>query len=400
MNEKFFRRKLKNGMTVLMEKRDLPVVAASISNQFGAVFEKSGEKGIAHVIEHLLFTGTKKRSHEEISGEIEKKGGILNAFTDHEITSYWFKLPSEHLFAGLDVLADMLNNTLFKEEKFEKEKRVILEEIKLYHDDPQKDVFEEIETNLYEKPFGELIIGNAKTVSSLKRDFVIDYFNEHYLPENYIVTIVGDADFEKVCKFFEKNFKKKGGKMELQAVKMKNNESIEKRPGIDQANYILGMHAPKPTEKDYFALELLNSYLADGMSSKLFLEIREKRGLAYSVRGYIKPGKNYSYYLIYAGIKKEAIGEIKEIILKEFEKISEMKEKDLEEARQSLIGYKRLAAEDSTNVMTSLLYWETFGGAEKYYDYENNLKKVKLADIKALAKKLTKSYSIAAIVPK
>lgn len=399
MKEKFLRRKLKNGITVIMEKRDLPVVSVSIANQFGAIFEKSEEKGIAHVIEHLLFTGTKTRTHEDISREIEKKGGILNAFTDHEVTSYWFKLPSEHLFSGLNVLTDMLNNTLFKEDKFEREKSVILEEIKLYHDDPQKDVFEKIEKTLFEKPFGELIIGNSKTVSGLNRDFVISYFNKHYLPENYIVTLVGNADFDKVCEFFENNFEKKGGKIKAIPIKIKTGEIIEKRPGIDQVNYILGMHAPKPTEKEYFALELLNSYLADGMSSKLFLEIREKRGLAYSVRGFIKPGKEYCYYGIYAGIKKEALGEMKDIIINEFEKVKDMKEKDLEEAKQNLIGYKRLAAEDSANVMNSLLYWELFGGAEKYYNYENNLSKVKLEEVKALAKKMIKNYSVVAIAP-
>ena len=127
---KFMKRKLSNGIVVLMEKRDLPVVSLSITNKFGAAFEESEIKGIAHFIEHLVFTGTKTRSHEDISREIEKKGGILNAFTAHEATSFWFKLPSEHLFAGMDILIDMLKNPKFDEEKFEKEKKVILEEIK------------------------------------------------------------------------------------------------------------------------------------------------------------------------------------------------------------------------------------------------------------------------------
>src|SRR3989339_2142284 len=129
---KLLKKKLKNGITVIMEKRELPVVALSISNPFGGAFEKSEEKGIAHFIEHLVFTGTKTRTHEDISREIEKKGGILNAFTANEVTSFWFKLPSEHIFAGLDILVDMLNNAIFNKEKFEKEKKVILEEIKMY----------------------------------------------------------------------------------------------------------------------------------------------------------------------------------------------------------------------------------------------------------------------------
>ena len=175
MKPEFERRVLKNGIVVLFEKRDLPVVSFSITNRFGAAFEDSGVKGIAHVIEHLLFTGTEKRTHEDISKEIEKRGGILNAFTSHEVTSYWFKLPSEHLFAGLDIFTDMLKNTKFDPEKFEKEKRVILEEIKMYHDDPMRHAFEVLEQQLFEKPFGELVIGTSETVAGLDRDFVADY---------------------------------------------------------------------------------------------------------------------------------------------------------------------------------------------------------------------------------
>jgi len=397
---KFLKRKLKNGITVLMEKRDVPVVALSISNPFGGAFENAEMKGVAHFIEHLLFTGTKTRTHEDISREIEKKGGLLNAFTDQEVTSYWFKMPSEHIFVGLDVLTDMLNNPVFKEEKFEKEKKVILEEIKIYHDDPRKNVFEQIEGNLYESPFGMTIIGNAKTVSSLKREFVVKLFNDNYNPSNFIVTVVGDADFEKVCEYLEKNFKPKKGVPKPVEIKKKNSQSNEERAGVDQSNFLMAMHAPLPNEKEYYVLDVLNSYLADGMSSKLFLEIREKRGLAYTVSGRLHPGKNYAFYSIYAGTTKEAIPEVKKIIIEEFKKIEDMKEKDLEEAKETLMGYKKISSEESVNVMNELMYNELFDKAENYYSYEESIKKVRLEDVKKLARKMIKEYSIASIVPK
>src|SRR3990167_7925462 len=129
---KFFRKKLTNGITVLYEPRDLPLVSVSIANPFGAANETSDIKGIAHFMEHLVFTGTKTRTHEDISREIEKKGGMLNAFTDQLVTNFYFKLPSEHLFVGLDILIDIIKNPIFEEKKFEKEKKVILEEIKMY----------------------------------------------------------------------------------------------------------------------------------------------------------------------------------------------------------------------------------------------------------------------------
>ena len=197
----FQKLKLKNGITLIHEKRDLPIVSLSITNKFGASFEDSKIKGISHFIEHLLFTGTKTRTHEQISGEIEKKGGMLNAFTSHDMTSYHFKLPSKHLFIGLNILTDMLNNSIFNKEKFEKEKRVILEEIKMYHDVPMRHIHDKIEFNLYEKPFGEGVIGSKETVSSLTRDFVSSYFKKAYDPSRFIISIVGKADTKKICDY-------------------------------------------------------------------------------------------------------------------------------------------------------------------------------------------------------
>jgi len=396
--KKLLRRRLKNGMTVIMEKRELPVVSFSITNRFGAAFEDSKIKGIAHVIEHLLFTGTKTRSHEDISREIEKKGGVLNAFTSHEATSFWFKLPSEHLFAGMDIIIDMLKNPLFDNVKFEKEKKVILEEIKMYHDNPRMCVSEQIEKNMFEKPFGDLIIGNKESVSSLERDFVASYFKKMYSPENFIVTIVGDADFEKVCDYMEKNFKSGGKKLEIKKIKTKNKETTEERPGIDQAHLIFAIHAPLMGSKEFYALEVLDAYLANGMSSRLFLEIREKRGLAYAVKSSVSAEKNYSVYSIYVGTTKEAINEVKKIILEEFENVKNMTEKDFEEAKERVIGLRKVSSEESSEVMNELMYSEFIGNAEEYYKHEEKIKKVKLEDVKKLAK--IKSFSSAAIIPK
>ncbi|MBU0466426.1 MAG: insulinase family protein [Nanoarchaeota archaeon] len=392
---------LKNGTTVLFEKRDLPVVSASITNRFGGAYERSEIKGVAHVIEHLLFTGTKTRTHEDISREIEKKGGILNAFTAQDATSFWFKLPSEHLFAGLDILVDLLKNPKFDKDKFEKEKKVILEEIKMYHDNPRTHVGEMIEKNLYDKPFGELIIGNARTVSALDRDFVASLFKKVYSPENYIVTVVGDASFEKVCEYFEKNFEAEGKKTEIVPIKKLNGKSADERPGIDQAHLIFAFHAPLMTEKEYFDLEVLDAYLAKGMSSKLFLEIREKRGLAYTVKSSLNTEKNYSYYSIYVGTTKEAVPEVKKLILQGFGDASKkMTPVDLQEGKERLIGLKKVMSEESSDVMNEIMYHELISKAEYYYDYEKKIEMVKLGDVKKIALEGPKRYSTAEVLPK
>ena len=394
---KLLRKKLRNGMTVLMEKRDLPVVSFCIANKFGAIFEESKIKGIAHFIEHLLFTGTRTRTHEDISREIEKKGGILNAYTSHEVTNFLFKLPSEHLFAGMDVLIDMLKNSVMEEEKFEKEKKVILEEIKMYHDSPRMSVMEAIEKNLYEKPFGDLIIGNAQSVSSLKRDLVFNYFSERYCPSNYVAVIVGDGDFDKICEKLEKAFTKREFNFKHIEVKKKNAETTEKRKGIDQAHFVFAIHTPNPQSKEFDALEVLNAHLAAGMSSKLFLEIREKRGLAYAVKGEISAEKNYGYYSIYVGTRKDAVEEVKKLVIQGFRDAEKMTEADLKEAKERLIGLKKVSSEESSNVMNELLMAEISGKAEDYYEFERKIKSVKLEDVKKLAK--IKDYSTASIIP-
>jgi predicted Zn-dependent peptidase len=395
---KLLKKKLKNGITVIMEKRELPLVAVAISNSFGGAYEDLKIKGVAHLIEHVLFTGTSTRSAEDISAEIEKRGGILNGFTSDETTAFLFKLPSEHLFAGLDILIDMVKNPKFDEEKFEKEKSVVLEEIKMYQDEPRMRALKKIVENLYELPFGAGVIGTKESVSGLKRDFVVDLFEKTYCPDNYLVTIVGDADFEKVCAYLEKNFskcKKKDNKI-IKIVK-RNAESIEKKPGIDQANLCFGMHAPRAGTEDYYAFEVLDAFLTKGMSSRLFLEIREKRGLAYAVRGMIETEKDYSHYVIYVGTKKDAVDEVKKLILKGFEDAQNMTEKELEDAKVMLIGLAKLESESSEDVMSELMGAERATGAEEYYKYEEKIKKVKLEDVRRVAK--IGKYSIAAVVP-
>jgi predicted Zn-dependent peptidase len=397
---KFMKKKLKNGMTVIMEARELPLVSVSITNRFGGGYEDSKIKGIAHFIEHLVFTGTETRSHEDISREIEKKGGVLNAFTWHEVTSFWFKMPSEHLFAGFDILVDILKNPKFDSEKFEKERKVILEEIKVYHDNPRSAVSDQIDKNMFENPFGELVIGSKESVSSLERDFVFDYFKNAYSPENYIVTVVGKGDFEEICAYLESNFQAGGGSEKMKEIKKKRGDSVEERDGIDQAHFILAMHAPLPSSEDFKTLEVLDAYLASGMSSRLFLEIREKRGLAYTVSSSISGEKNWAMYSIYVGTTKEKVEEVKKIILEEFNKVGEMSEKDLLEAKERIIGLRRVLSEESTNVMNELMFAELAGDAKEYYNHEEMIGKVSLEEVKALARELIKEYSTAAIIPK
>ncbi|MFH1501150.1 MAG: pitrilysin family protein [archaeon] len=392
----FYKKKLKNGLTVLFESRKQPVVSVCSAVQYGSGHEPTLTKGAAHLIEHMTFKGTKTRTHDQIAREIEKKGGVINATTGEEVTFYWNKLPSKHLKAGIDISSDLILNPLLDAKEFEKEKKVVLEEIKMYRDNPRYHVMEKIKEMLYKEPFSIFGAGTPDTVSKLTREDIFKIYNTNYSTNNMILCVVGKADFEEICKLAEKNFPGRIGKTAPIKPVLTNKNEVEIRKGIDQANFMFGVHCPK-RGPDSYAFRVLLMYLAGGMSSVLHEEIREKRGLVYTIRGDLDIGASYGYATIYAGTMKKNISKIKGLILEELKKIKNLNRKELEETKEQLIGLSGIASEDSTNVMEMLIQEEIAGGAERYYDYEKLISQVKLDDVRKAAK--IKSYSTFALVP-
>ena len=395
-NIEFKRKVLDNGLTVLFEKRKTPVVSVASSVKFGAQYEKESIKGISHFIEHLVFKGTKKRSVTEIPREIEGKGGIINAFTSEEITSFWNKIPSKHFELGADISRDLILNPLFEKKALERERKVILEEIKMYHDNPSSYVVEKLKEMLYEKPFNMSIAGTLKTVAGLSREKVVGLFNAIYSTNNMVFSVVGNVSWEEVLKEAEK-FPKINKKINSIPIVLKNGEVIKKRKGIDQAHEVFGFHMPCLVDKQRYSAEVFDSILGGGMSSRLFQEIREKRGLCYAIKSNLEQSKDYAYEMIYAGTVKEKINEIKKLILKEIKKLGSLKQGELSEAKERLIGLRQISKEKCDSTMTELLFEEIGGDAENYYKYEDNINKVKLEDVRNLSK--LKGYSFVALVP-
>ena len=205
--------------------------------------------------------------------------------------------------------------------------------------------------------------------------------------------------FEEVGKYLEKSFKANKVKLQIKPIVKRNLQLKEEREGIDQAHLIFAIHSPLVNERDYYAMQVLDAYIAEGMSSRMFLKIREELGLAYAIRSSLNAEKNYSYYTIYVGTVKDKVEEVKRLILEEFAKVEkEMSSKDLEESKTRLIGLRKVSSEESANVMNSLVYEELAGDANEYYNYEKNIRAVKIEDVKRLAK--IKNYSTAEIVPK
>ncbi len=400
MKREFKRKVLKNGMTILFEKRDLPVVSVSFAVRHGGINEPVSEKGISHFIEHMLYKGTPTRNTMQIALEIEGHGGELNGFTDEEITAYWCKLPSKHLNIALEVLGDMIKNPLFDEKELEKERKVIFEEIKMRKDNPQAYVIDQIKKFLYNGTLKIPLIGTNKTMNSINRKKLIEKFKKVYTPNNMILCVVGNADFNKIIEFVEKNFGHEKGKIPKQKIILDNKEKIEKRKGVDQANLVFAYHVPLAGDILSYAAKVLSTLMAEGMSSRLFSEIREKRNLAYAVKGACDINKEFAYNIIYVGTTKENVSVVKKLIIEEFKKLSkDLNKKELNKVKEQLIGNYYINMEDSQSQMAGLLSYEIDGNAEEFYDFEKNIQAVKLQDVKKLASQTAKKFSFFALIP-
>jgi len=387
-------------MTLIFEKRDVPIVSVAFAVRNGSINENLSEKGISHFIEHMLYKGTETRNSKQIAEEIEKKGGILNGFTSELITAYWCKMPSKYFQTSLNVLSDMVKNPIFDEKELEKERKVIFEELKMRKDDPRSYVFSEIQKCLYDGIMSLDTIGTYESVNSLNREKLSSKFKQVYTPNNIILCIVGDANFDEIVEFAENNFGESRGEVPFQKFNLKNETKTEKRKGLDQANLVFGYHVPLITNKKSYAADVLNTLLAGGMSSRLFSEIREKRNLAYAVKGAGDINKNFAYNVIYVGTDKENIEIVKKLILDEFKKVSEnLDESELLQIKEQIIGNFYLEMEDSQNQMVELLVSEINENSETFYEYEENIKNVKLEDVKEIAKNALEDHSFFTLIP-
>ncbi|MCL6500505.1 MAG: insulinase family protein [Candidatus Pacearchaeota archaeon] len=389
---------LENGITLLFEKRSLPVVAIMVATKAGAAYENEKSKGIAHFTEHMLFKGSKTRSQKEISSTIEKAGGILNGFTAEQITAYWCKMPSRHASLGAEIIFDMFSNPKFDAKELEKEKGVITSEINRKHDLPAHFLFDKVKELLYKKPFALSVLGSEKSITSFNRANFVDWHN-FYGSENTIVTIVGNTDINEIEKLARKIMPCHCKIPKVNIVPLnKNQEFIEKRKDIDQAHLVLAFNAPKLSSKERYSAEIFNSILGQGMSSWLFQEVREKRGWAYTIKSFIEAEKDYGHCIVYAGIDKNNLKKVKEIILKEIMKFKDLNPRDFEEAKEQCIGNWQIDREDSEKTAAAITFQEIATKAEDFYSYDKKISEVKLQDVKDVAK--IKNYVSAAVVPK
>jgi len=323
----------------------------------GSRYESDERAGISHFIEHLCFKGTQRRAtSKEISEAIEGVGGIINAATDKELTIYWCKVARPHFALAVDVLSDILANSKFDPADIERERQVIIEEINMGLDSPQQRVDMLIDELLWpEHPLGRDIAGTKDVVSSLTRQNIFDYLGLHYLANNMVVAVAGDISHEEALDTLREAFQRWQVKPPQAFAAASNNQSQPRFQSeyrdLEQAHLCLALPGLPLNHPDRFSLDLLNVVLGEGMSSRLFMEIREKRGLAYAIHSYVGHHLDSGCLIIYAGVDPSNLSMTVEAILEELSRLKDkVPEVELTKAREMSKGRLLLRMEDTRSV--------------------------------------------------
>lgn len=382
------KRILKNGLTVIYKEKDSDTIAIQVLVKTGPIYESERFSGIAHFIEHLLFE-TKKRRAKELSAEIESLGGIINAFTAEEFTGYFVHVPQKYFDIGLEILSDIIQNPAFNDNFIELERSVILEEIKLWNDDPKLHRWNLFKKALYgNHAFGRPVFGTQESMKLMQKEHLLDFYDKHYAPNNCIIAIVGNANniFEKVEKKFIFN-KKIVPELKIKVPNKNKRFELKEKRQVDHTYLVLGYKTPLRTEKDSYAFDIIDNILGYGISSRLADEIRTKRGLAYQVSSEMVSSKNLGYFAVFLSTDKKNIPEVKKIILNEFDKLQSLTEKELEKAKRSVEGSFLIKNVDPILLATSINVWEFIKDANLMDNYTKEINKVTLNNVKSVAKK-------------
>lgn len=351
---------LSNGVRVVSE--NIPYVrsvAVGIWVGAGSRFESDEYSGISHFLEHLFFKGTEKRTAKDIAESLDAVGGQLNAFTTKEYTCYYAKVLDEHLDLALDVLADMFYNSKFNEKDIAKEREVIIEEIKMYEDTPDELIHDVFSQTIWAgHPLGRPVLGSEETISTFTRDDFIKFINTHYVPDNIVIALAGKIEHEKVVNSLEQLFgKAEKGPVEKYPFPPINHVDVQNvYRDIGQVQICLGSPGLPQEHPKIYPLYILNSIIGGGLSSRLVQEVREERGLAYSVYSYHSSFSDAGLFTFYAGTRPDNYEQVIQLILKESMKISKegISDKELKKAKEQLKGSLYLGLESVGSRMTRI----------------------------------------------
>ena len=325
----------------------------------GSRDERPEVAGASHFLEHLLFKGTEDRSAREIAEAIEAVGGEMNAFTTKEYTAFYVRVLQEDIDLALDILSEIMWGPAFRAEEIEAERQVILEEILMHEDEPSDLVHELCQDGLYPgHPLGREVLGDKTTITAMTRDDIRGYFGAHYRPQSIVVAAAGKVDHEELAAGVERRFTGPTGagpKRERQPMPPARPLVVSTR-STEQAHLVVGMRAPARDDDDRFALAVLNQLLGGGMSSRLFQEVREKRGLVYSVYSYRAAYVETGLLAVYAGTSPARATTVLQLIHSELDRLlqEEIPGQELAVARGHVKGSLVLSLQDTPSRMSRI----------------------------------------------
>lgn len=388
----FYSYKYNNGLTAIISPQ-LGTKAATvlIAVKVGSRFEPNKYNGIAHFTEHLMFKGTKRRpSTLLISRELDSIGADYNAFTGKEYTGYYIKADARHLSLSLDILADMLNNSLFSEQEIAREKGVIVEEINMYEDAPMMMLEDEFDACAYPaSQLGRNIAGTKETVNSFTRKDFINFIERYYTASNMLVVIAGKVDQLAAQEYIEKLFRhtKKGTESKFKKIKIQQKKAkiLVKDKQTEQIHLALGFTANiNHRSPVVLPLKIANIAFGGNMSSRLFINIRERQGLCYYVRSRVNTYHDTGSFVVYAGLDKNRLEQAVGLIIKEYKKIKAqgITKSEFNKAKDFIRGKTVLALEDSSQVAQWYAdRWLSGHKIETPEQYLDRLEKINLTDI-------------------
>ncbi len=396
---------LPNGARIITEEIDyVRSVAVGIWVGAGSRDEKEGYEGISHFIEHMFFKGTKNRTARDIAESLEAVGGQLNAFTTKEYTCYYAKVLDEDMDLAMDVLNDMFFESLFDENEIEKEKKVVIEEIKMYEDSPDELIHDLFSDHVWnDHPLGRPILGTEESVKGLSREKILDFMDHHYAPDNLVIAVAGKIKHDEVLKKLAPLYGefKRGGRRILEETPKGQQVQEMILKDTEQMHLILGVPGLGQEDEDLYPMHILNNILGGGLSSRLFQEIREQRGMAYTVFSYHSTYVDTGLFAIYAGTTPSNSQEVVECVLAEILDIKKngISQSELQRTKSQIKGGLYLGLESASSRMSRLGKTElTYNRVISPEEVVEKLERVTVEDTKRVINRLWKRDKISLLM--
>ncbi len=390
---------LKNGVRIVSERLPhLRSVSLGIWVNTGSRDEAPFENGVSHFIEHMSFKGTRNRSAFQIAKDLDAIGGLSNAFTGKETTCFYGRVLDRHFPLLADILSDIFVHPTFQPEDMEREREVIFQEISMVEDTPD-DYLHMLFQGLFwpDHPIGRPVLGSAETVARMDREMVRGYIRKFYVPERVLVVAAGNVDHEQMVEYFRPVFEAESdfsGDNPPRSLPLNSGGVLVRQKALEQVHLCLGSEAPSQVDESRFACALMNTILGGNMSSRLFQEIRENRGMAYSVYSFFSPYADAGLFGVYAATDARNMNAVLEITQNEIRKLGrgQLTEDDLAAAKENAIGGMYLAAESADSQMMRAAKNEFIFGRQ--VDYEEVVASIERVSVDHVVEMVNRVFGV------